>query len=55
MGSTDDVHFFTSRKAYATDERKSPVNYVVLDSKDGNESEVTVAEALESCLPSQAT
>jgi type III restriction enzyme len=48
VGSTDDVDFSTSRKVYEADETRSPVNYVVLDGKDGNDWEQTVAETLES-------
>lgn len=47
-GSTDVVDFFTTKARYATDQDKSPVNYVVLDGIDGNTWEEAVAQHLES-------
>lgn len=53
-GSTDAVDFFTTKARYEADSQKSPVNYVVLDGKDGNTWERGVAQLLEA-LPEVAS
>ena len=52
-GDTWGVDFFTTREVYPTDERRCPVNFVVLDGRGGNAWERAVAQALEA-LPQVA-
>lgn len=47
VGSTKEVDFFTTKQVFRTDERKSHVNFVVLDGAEGNTWEEKVSRILE--------
>lgn len=46
-GSTDDVDYFTTKRVFETEPDRCPVNFVVLDGRDGNTWEQIVAQSLE--------